>query len=272
MTDRGVRLLPGLTGGQALGLLATGGLSWLAWHGRWPVPVRDICAVLLAAVGATYTLGRWPSGAEGERAAVWLPRLIRRVLAPRTRAGAAVPGWDGLEACAGDLLRHRGGWAAVLEIGGADFLLRGPHAAQAAQAAFRELLHATGSPLQIVGCSRGLSDAERPAGWDGQGAPAPLADLARAYARHWDGLVADGGAVWRRCFIVLCEPAGTGAPSPCLPAVEAAVVQFGERVGLAVRRIRGSELIALLRESGGAADVAAGWDEGGRWRVSEARG
>jgi len=265
-TRRGVRVLPGLTVGQGLGLAATAALAGLLARGAGPAVLRVVAALGAAAAGGAYALARWPPGPAGERLPVWLPRLARHLLGPRLRAGTAVEGWDGLEALGDAALRCHGTWAAVLELGGADFGLRGPGAAEAAQSAFRELLHAAGSPLQIVGLSRALCAEDRPADWEPGRAPAALTGVAAAYAEHWTELVRSGRGVLRRTLLVLTAGPDEGAGER-LRTLAAAATGSAQRLGLPARRLRGAELRVLLRACGGGADSRCGAPDADSWRV-----
>jgi len=266
-TARGLRLLPALTAGQALGLLGTAGAAWAAWAAPDPGVVRlGLCATTTV-LGLAYTVGRWPLHAEGERLAVWLPRLVRYLLRPRVRAGAAVPGWEGLQDLRGDRFRHDQGWACVLECTGTDLGLGGPEVATAAQVAYREVLHALARPLQVVGVSRWLRADDRPAVWDPAAAPPGLISLAQTYATHWDCLVAERRAVVRRCLFV-----PSLGPDPRPGSVQGALQRFCGRLGLTLHTLRPEEVIALLRTSAGSADPTGGVVTDGSYRVGVVHG
>ena len=266
-TGRGLHLLPGLTAGQAAGLAATGLACAALWRAGGALPARLAGTGGVAALGLAYVLGRWPARSDGERLAAWLPRILRAAARGGLRAGARVPGWDGLQDVCGDVVRHGGGWSAVLDVGGGDFLLRGPAATGAAQAALRELLHALGGPAQFVVWTRAVRPEERPAAWDPGRAPEGLRAIAAAYAAFW----ADGPgrrAVVRRTLLVLTVGArGPAEAAGNLAASAAAAAACLQRAGLQARRLGGVELAVLLREAGGAADLRAGEPGPGAWRV-----
>lgn len=262
-TDRGLRVLPWLSAGQALGLLATGGAVWLAWRTGWPLPVRTAAASVAAAAGLAYTLARWPAGADGERIATWLPRIARHAFGRRTWAGCSVPGWEGVVAVERDLVRLRGGWSLVVEIEGGDFTLRGAQACAAAQAAVRELLHAAPSPLQVVNVARRLRMGDMPRHMDPERAPAGLEDVAWAYRAQWERLVAERRAVRRTCLLVVTDV----ERGDRLNAAEAALLRCAGRLGLAARRLSDTALVSLLHELEGAADARCGHDAHAAWRV-----
>jgi hypothetical protein len=266
-TGRGVRLLPGLTGGQALGLVATGLAAVALWRTAGPLLARASAAGTVSLLGAAYVLGRWPARPDGERLAVWLPRLLRAAVRGGLRAGAAVPGWDGLQDVRGATLRTDGGWSAVLDIEGADFLLRGAAATAGAQAAFRELLHALAAPAQFVVWTRAVRAEDRPEAWDPALAPAALRGIASAYAAFWAGSVAGRTAI-RRTLLVLTAPPGAWEQAARQLATAAAAAEHAlGRMGLRARRLDAAELPALLREAGGAGDLRVGPAAVGAWRV-----
>lgn len=257
-TRRGMRLLPGLTAGQTLGLLATVAAVRAVWAVPLVGPLRVAAAGTVALAGAAYSAGRWPPGPDGERLAAWLPRLSRYVLHPRRRAGQALVGWGGLQELGEAGLRHAGGWVTAVACCGPDWLARGPEAGAAAQVAYRELLQAAEAPLQVVGASRRPQPAECPSCWDPAVAPPALRAIAGWYRGHWGDLVADQRLVVRTCLFLL--PAGDGA----LPA---ALERFALRLGWEARSVRGPELVALLLASGGSgAAVAAAAQPGLRVR------
>lgn len=265
-TGRGLRLLPTLTAGQALGLLGTAGTVWAEWSMHGPEVARMGLGAIIAVAGLAYTVGRWPLSSDGERLAAWLPRVVRYLLRPRIRVGSTVRGWDGLQEIRGDRFRHEHGWAVVLECAGSDFGLGGPEVAAAAQVAYRELLHALDAPLQVVGTARWVQAVDRPAAWDPALAPPGLASLAEAYAVHWDGLVAARRAVVRRCLFVLSL-----GPKPGTESIQGALVRFSGRLGLIVRRLDPKDVFGLLRASAGAADPASVDVTGGSYRVRGCR-
>jgi hypothetical protein len=266
-TGRGLRLLPALTAGQALGLLVTGAWVWAVLRSHLAAPLRLPAALAVGGAGAAYAVGRWPPGPRGERVAVWLPRLLGHALRPRRLAGAGVPGWEGLRELRGRYVRHDGGWSVVLDCAGGDFGLRGEAAEEAARAAYRELLHALESPLQVVGITRSLEAADRPLAWDPERVPRHLAPVAAAYCGYWQELVAARRGVVRRTLLVLSVPGRWPDPPPGLAAAEAAVLHCGARLGLPVRRVAGRELLELLRACAGAWDTRAPATDAFAWRV-----
>lgn len=247
-TRRGLRLLPGLTAGQAFGLLATAAAVRSVWAVPLAGPLRVVAAGAVGLAGVAYSAGRWPPGPAGERLAAWLPRLARYVLGPRRRAGEAMVGWGGLQELGDVGLRHAGRWATVVACSGTDCLARGPEAAAAAQVAYRELLQSAEAPLQVVGASRRPLPAECPHCWDPAGAPPALREIARWYRGHWAGMVDDQRLVVRSCLFLL--------PTADV-ALPAALERFALRIGWQARPVRGPELVALLLASGGSGAVAA---------------
>lgn len=271
-TARGLRLFPGLTGGQLFGLIGTAAGVLAVWHAGGGLGVRLPACAALTAAGTAYVLGRWPATPDGDRLAVWIPRIVRHMLQPAVRAGADVRGWDGLEHVSERVLHHRGGWAMVMEIGGADFGVRGRAATAAAQAAFHELLHGLSGALQIVGTARALRGADRPLAWNPESSPPGLARVADAYAAHWNAIVTRREAFWRRSFLVFTVPRDAPDAASRMAAMEAAARRFGERTGLPVRRLAGGDLLRLLREMGGAADLRLLEPTGEPWRVTVRHG
>gem|GEM_PF-3726505 len=270
-TGRGTRLLPSLTAGQALGLLATAAAGWLSCSGHGAAVLRLGRTLPVAVCGTAFTIGRWPPGADGERLAVWLPRLLRYALRPNVRSGARVPGWEGLRDIRQDGIRHDTGWAIVLECTGSGYVLRGPEALAAAQVAYRELLHALEAPMQIVGIARWIRASDRPPLWEPDRAPAGLALIAEAYDAYWERLVQDRRGVVRRSLFVLSMPRAAGAQHAHAGALEAAVLRFADRLGLSVRRLRGPDLARLLLEAAGASDAGGPIPWAGNYRVGASR-
>lgn len=266
-TSRGLHLLPGLTAGQAAGLVATGLVCAALWRVGVALPGRLAAESGTAVLGLGYVLGRWPARPDGERLAAWLPRILRASARGGLRAGARVPGWDGLQDVGGDVLRHGAGWSAVLDVGGGDFLLRGPAAAGAAQAALRELLHALGGPAQFVLWTRAVRPEERPASWDPARAPAGLHPIAAAYAAFWADALCRRAVLRRTLLVLTVQARGKAEAAGSLAAAAAAAHACLQRAGLEARRLGGAELAVLLREAGGAADLRAGEPVPGDWRV-----
>ncbi len=257
-TGRGMHLFSTITAGQALGLLATAAVGCTIWSLCASMPLRLALSLPAATFGGVYTVGRWPPGPDGERMAVWLPRLLRYWLRPRVRFGAQMPGWEGLCDVREEWLRHDSGWAVVVECTGTDCVARGPEAVAAAQVAYRELLHALEAPLQVVGIARWLRAADRPPLWDPLVAPSGLVPIAEAYSAYWADLVRARRCVARRCLFVLSTRATSGLRRCDAEALQAAMSRFASRLGLSARRIRGAALARLLLESAGASDTTGG--------------
>ena len=257
-TQREIRVLPSLSARQLAELLATGAAAWLCLRMPATSWCRYTAGAAVAAAGTLYATLRWPPGPHGERLAVWLRTAARYALSPRTLAGAAIPGWDGLREIRRGRIRHSSGWSAVLECRGGDPALGGEGAAEAAQAIFRELLHSLPGPLQIVGLVRAVTETDRPAAWDPRPAVDPLASAAQAYAEHWAGLVRTRAASVRHSLVVVTVGGPAAVALPRLDVAVSAVTQCAARLGLGARRITGAELTVLLRAESGALDVRPG--------------
>lgn len=271
-TARGTRLLPAVTAGQALGLLATAALTRWAASGHSALIVRAVRALPVCVGGLAYVFGRWPWGVSGERLAVWLPRVVRYGLTARTRRGGELAGWEGLHELRPEGLWHDRGGAIVLECTvGAQGLTDGEGQA-AAQVAYREFLHSLEAPLQVVGTARWIREEDLPPLWDGSRAPGGLEGVVRAYHEHWGQLVATRAAVVRRSLLVLSVP-GPRARSAAATALvrEAAALRFLRRMGLEARRVRGDDLARLVLEAAGAADAGGAVARAEGYRVGEQR-
>lgn len=259
-TARGVRLVPALSGQQALELLATGAIAWFS--SRVPAPgwFRLVAATLIILSGFAFTVVRWPFGPSGERLATWARRVAAYVHSRRRLAGTSVPGWDGVHDICQGRIHHAAGWAAVMEWSGGDPTLRGVGSTEAAQGIYRELLHALPGSLQVIGLVRGITPADRPPAWQPETARPALAVAARAYADHWEALVQTHTLTVRRTLLVVTVPGWPREAFPQLDVAMTAVAQCAVRLGLSVRRVQGAELTALLRAEAAAVDVRPGPD------------
>ena len=257
-THRETRVLGVLSAHQLLELLATGAATWFCLRLPGAAWMRYAAGAAVAAGGTLYATFRWPPGPHGERLAVWLRTAAHYALSSRNLAGASVPGWDGVREIRGGRMRHGAGWSAVVECRGGDPSLCGDGAAEAAQAIFRELLHALPGSLEVVGLIRAVTEADRPTTWDPRSAGDPLAIPAQAYAHHWTGLIRTRAAVVRRSLLVVTVGGPAASALPRLDVAVSAVTQCATRLGLGTRRIEGAELTALLRAEAGARDTRPG--------------
>ncbi len=266
-TGRGLRVLPRLGLGQAVGVLATAVVCFAMWHAPVPRVVRLPGLAAVAGAGMLLSIGSWPPGPQGEAVVRWLGRLAAYGWRRQARAGTGGGRWCGPVDMVGPYLLHPGGCAAVLESGGLDPALGGDDAWVAAVAGYRELLHALERPLQVVVVSRWLRDADRPTHYRTERVPAGLAEVAATYASHWGGLVAARCWVVRRVLLVASAP-GRGADAQAdIEATVACVQRLAARLGFGCRRLTGDELVAAWREWTGDVCPGARVDGQAGWRV-----
>lgn len=246
-TGRGLRVLPRLGLGQAVGILVTivadlvvvrSGLSW---------GMRLAVAAFTTGAGLTVSVGAWPPGSHGEPAVRWLARLAAYALRGR-RLRKGWRDWLGPMEVTGPYLVHRRSCAAVVECAGVDPALGGDEAWAAVAAAYREFLHALGQPLQVVLVSRWLREADRPSCYQPVLAPTGMADVAAAYAAHWGDLVATRRWVVRQVLLVPSAPGWSGGARADIEATVACVQRLATRLGLEWRRLAGDELVCRWRE------------------------
>ncbi len=265
-TGRGLRVLPWLGLGQAVGVLVSAGAGLGLLRAQWPWGMRLAAAAFIACGGVALSVGVWPPGPDGEPLGRWLVRLGRYALRRRGLGGEG-RGWPGRLDIAGPYLVHQRGCAAILECGGSDPALGGEGAWEAAAAGYREFLHALEQPLQIVLASRWLREADRPHFYATALAPAGMAGVASAYAAHWTAAVASRRWVVRQVLLVPSAPGRNAAGRADVEATVACVHRLALRLGLRCRRLGGDELVHGWREWTG--DACPGPVPDGRpgWRV-----
>ncbi len=251
-TRRGVHPLPGVTVNQLATMLLTAAGCWAEWQRPWPVVLRASLALGTAALGLAGALLRWPPGPSGERVTRQALRWALYALRPRVRAGRLVPGWDGVQAICGGLVRTVGGWSLVLEWEGTDVGLAGAGRLEAMHAAWQEILHGLGHTAQVVVQARWLAAGDVPPRWSSPDRPGPALEIALAYRRLWEDVVRQQRALVHRCFIVVEAPPGSDAAQR-LQASQEVLQTAMRRMGLRVRALPDAELAQMLREASGAA-------------------
>jgi hypothetical protein len=270
-TDRGLRVLPGLDARQAGMLGATAAGCWFLLHlGVPPVP-RAILALGAAVVGGGLVLGRWPLDTTGEPAGVWLWRWLRYVAQPRRRHGAAVGERLGVAALRTgvDPGRRRPGSLFVCEA--RDHAAGGIQSLTAAQAAYLEFLQALDGPVQMVLASRRLTEVDRPAAWDPEGAPDPLGRVAASYARHWTTAIS--GRLLQRSVLMALAPSRDPAAPPLPRAVPDAAALWhstAARLDIATAPIPADRWPMWWRAFLGAEETPSPWPPAGFWAVTRA--